>query len=436
MRILFLTNLYPPNVFGGYEKICHKVATALQARGHEVTVLTSSYGKNNGENYGHKVRRELFLFATAGNIYAPFDCPPEQRSKHEITNCHIFETVIDEVKPDILFVWNLFFFNGGLLKAIDNCPLQKTYLLTDNWLIAQLNPQFLGMYFSNKVFSSHPKKRGFIRALRYLANPIARFFVRNSFIMNGHAIFPSRFMRQLYKEAGVRFNASESICYHGVRFPHPPDAARAQRIKLGNSNVVRLLVAGRVVKVKGVHTAIEAIHSIRKRCGERRILLTIVGDTQDQDYYKELERLIDSVGMRDSISFQPAVTEDKLFNLFQEHDIYLFPSLYEPFSLTLILALESGIPTIASNAGGTIEIISDEKTGLLFRAGDYKDLAEKIYSLIMNGKLRARISRSAVDRAANFTFDKMISRIELELRKEIALDKDTRGAYSVNKERG
>ena len=418
MKILFISNLYPPNVFGGYERLCYDVAFALQARGHEVTILTSSYGQNNGEDYGHSVRRELFLFATEGNIYTPFDCTPAQRDEYETSNRNKFEAVVAEVKPDILFVWNLYFFDQGLLKTIERSALPKTYLLTDNWMIAQLNANFIGNYFSQNVFGGLNKNNG-LRTLKQFVRHLLQKFTPGSFVMNGRAIFPSRFMRQLYRDAGFRFQGGDAICYHRVRFLHSPDIIRDSRSELRSHSEVKLLFAGRVVNIKGVHTAIEAVHEVQKHYANKRVLLTIVGDTQDQSYFGELERLIDSLGMRDSILFQPAVAEENLFDLFQQHDIYLFPSLYEPFSLTLILALESGIPTIASDAGGNVEIIHNGKTGLIFRAGDGVDLANKICSLAENGTLRDKISRTAVAHAAEFTFNNMISRIEMDLKKAV-----------------
>lgn len=419
MKILFISNLYPPNVFGGYERLCYEVASVLQERGHEVTVLTSSYGQDNGENYGHVVRRELFLFATEGNIYMPFDCTPVQRAENEAANREKFESVVAEVKPDILFVWNLYFFDQGLLKAIESSELPKTYLLTDNWMIAQLNANFIGEYFTKKVFASPLNQNGEPSTLNRLVRQISQKFTRGSFVMKGQAIFPSRFMRQLYREAGFRFRGGEAICYHGVRFLHSPEVKRSQRRELIKASEVKLLFAGRVVNIKGVHTAIEAVHGVLKRYKEIRVTLTIVGDTQDQGYCGDLEKLIDSLGVRASIVFQPAVAEDRLFDLFQDHDIYLFPSLYEPFSLTLILALESGIPTIASDAGGNVEIVHNGKTGLTFRAGDSGDLAIKICSLITNGGLREKVSQTAVTYAADFTFDSMITNIEKGLQKGI-----------------
>lgn len=419
MKILFLSNLYPPNVFGGYERLCYEVASALQARGHEVTVLTSSYGQSNGDNYGHSVRRELFLFATEGNIYTPFDCTPSQRAEYETSNCEKFEAVVAEVEPDVIFVWNLYFFDQCLLEAVENSALPKTYLLTDNWMIAQLNPNFIGAYFTKKVFAGSLKENGGLRALKQVARQMIQRLTRGSFSMNGRAIFPSQFMRDLYRDAGFRFKGGDAICYHGVKFLHSPAANRSPRNELRTASEVKLLFAGRVVNIKGVHTAIEAVREVQKQYENTRVVLTIVGDTQDQAYLDELGRLIDTLEVRDSILFQPAVAEDKLFDLFQQYDIYLFPSLYEPFSLTLILALESGIPTIASDVGGNVEIVHDSKTGLIFRAGDSVDLANKIHFLVANGRLREEVSQAAIVKAADFTFDTMISMIEKDLLKAI-----------------
>ena len=44
MRVLFVSNLYPPNVVGGYERLCFEVASAFASRGHEVHVLASGHG--------------------------------------------------------------------------------------------------------------------------------------------------------------------------------------------------------------------------------------------------------------------------------------------------------------------------------------------------------------------------------------------------------
>jgi glycogen synthase len=98
--------------------------------------------------------------------------------------------------------------------------------------------------------------------------------------------------------------------------------------------------------------------------------------------------------------------------LFNGHDIYLFPSLYEPFSLTLIHALSFGIPTIASDIGGNVEIVRDRESGLLFKKGDSADLAAVVRFLATDGALRARLADGGRCSAARFTFEQMIAAME------------------------
>ncbi|NCC66085.1 MAG: glycosyltransferase, partial [Spirochaetia bacterium] len=49
MRILIISNLYPPHVLGGYEILCHQVVSYLLDRGHQVHVLTSDHGQASSE---------------------------------------------------------------------------------------------------------------------------------------------------------------------------------------------------------------------------------------------------------------------------------------------------------------------------------------------------------------------------------------------------
>ena len=79
MNILFLSNFYPPNVFGGYERLCFDVAVGLADKGHKITVLTSNYGEFSQENYNHCVSRKLEIFATKDDIYKPFEITDEER---------------------------------------------------------------------------------------------------------------------------------------------------------------------------------------------------------------------------------------------------------------------------------------------------------------------------------------------------------------------
>ncbi len=73
MNVLLVTNLYPPNAIGGYERLCASVASGLLARGHSVSVLTSDWGELAPQGDDVAVERSLKLFVSGKSIYEPFN---------------------------------------------------------------------------------------------------------------------------------------------------------------------------------------------------------------------------------------------------------------------------------------------------------------------------------------------------------------------------
>lgn len=217
-------------------------------------------------------------------------------------------------------------------------------------------------------------------------------------------------MKEFYTRAGVTFSCS-TVIYHGVNLSGHGDDQYTDRLSFLNQRELRLLFAGRIVELKGVHTAVKALPAVIRALPELRIKLTLLGAMEDQEYIIRLKEVIRKFDLSAYVEFLPPVKESKLFELFQKYDLYLFPSLYEPFSLTLIHALASGIPTISSDAGGNKEIVRHQETGLLFSKGNSVELSNAIVELARNPKLREFISYSARKTADNYTFERMVDQI-------------------------
>jgi glycosyltransferase involved in cell wall biosynthesis len=414
MKVLAVSNLYPPNVVGGYEVLCFDVMQALAQRGINVSVLCSDYGTAAANFPDHQVHRDLKLLATPGNIYAPFEADSAQRQKINQHNIDTFSDSVTTLQPDLLFVWNLHFFDVSLLKQIEEVNIPVVYLLTDNWFAAFHNPDFIAQYFSTQVYVSAPQAHAKIKQLlhrcRGLFGTIRQRF-RSERPLNGAAIFPSRFMREFYQHAGITF-AHDTIIPHGIKKTAGASQKPTSRSgELCNQRELKLLFAGRIVEIKGVHTIIQALPDIIENLPEYAVTLSVVGDSQDQSYTARLHERIESLNLAGHVEFSPSVSESALVDLFNEHDIYLFPSLYEPFSLTLIHALRAGIPTVASRAGGTPEIVIHNQTGLLFDPADADDLAGHVVSLASDPHLRAQLSLKGSEYAQTFTFERMIEKI-------------------------
>ncbi|MFC0408644.1 glycosyltransferase family 4 protein [Roseomonas elaeocarpi] len=437
MKILFVSNLYPPNVVGGYERLCFEVASAMAEAGHEVTVLTSSFGGKVADYPRQTVLRTLRLMV-GENIYSPWTGTEADRDALNAGNVAALDAALDQARPDVIFAWNLFFLHPVFLGALEATGRPVVMMLTDNWLINMREGQWMGEFFRDHVFGDKPFDpaqpaepapvrpaptgvKAWLRALLHPApSPSHPPPVREPrHRLGASAIFGAEFMRDLHHAAGFRFRR-EVVVHNGVHQSPRPAAEYRDRTSTVQPGELRLLFAGRLVDLKGADTAVDALAQLDRealrRAGIERVRLTLLGDTQDENYLRLLNDRIAASPFAHEIERREPVAHDALFALFQDHDVYLFPSLYEPFSLTLIHALAEGIPTIASRAGGNTEIVRDNETGLLFRKGDAADLARAINRMGADGALRQRLMLRGQAVAAEFTFARMIGQMEEALR--------------------
>jgi len=131
MRILFVSNLYPPHYLGGYELGCHDVAQGLSAKGHDVRVLTSTYGVNAPESDG-QVYRWLEL---------DLNWKPEPLRQHairllrkEVRNQKAFRRLIKELQPHIVYIFNLTHVSVSIAQIAEQSGLPVFYFVSDKWL--------------------------------------------------------------------------------------------------------------------------------------------------------------------------------------------------------------------------------------------------------------------------------------------------------------
>ncbi|HKP11994.1 MAG TPA: glycosyl transferase family 1, partial [Blastocatellia bacterium] len=103
MRILVVSNFYPPHFIGGYELGCRDIVDALRSRGHDVRVLTSTHGVDRPEHSGHVCR---WLETDLGlKINDPAADWPGVISKEKI-NRRAFDHLCQSFTPDVIYVWN------------------------------------------------------------------------------------------------------------------------------------------------------------------------------------------------------------------------------------------------------------------------------------------------------------------------------------------
>ncbi len=99
--------------------------------------------------------------------------------------------------------------------------------------------------------------------------------------------------------------------------------------------------------------------------------------------------------------------------LFFAFDIFVLLSHFEGMPITILEAMFAGLPIVASNVGGTVELIENEKGGFLVRNNYFSEIKEAIEHLIKNPQIRKQMGDYNIAKAkANFILDKMVSQYE------------------------
>ncbi|MCG3197382.1 MAG: D-inositol-3-phosphate glycosyltransferase [bacterium] len=102
--------------------------------------------------------------------------------------------------------------------------------------------------------------------------------------------------------------------------------------------------------------------------------------------------------------------QEELADLYREMDIVVAPSIWiEPFGITALEGMATGLPVVASNLGGLARSVLDGETGFLVRPNDPGELAAQMLRLIHDADLRARMGKAGRDRVlAEFTWDSIL----------------------------
>jgi len=108
---------------------------------------------------------------------------------------------------------------------------------------------------------------------------------------------------------------------------------------------------------------------------------------------RELKVLSRELGLDRCVTFPGAVSDHRA--VFSAMDIFVAPSTEEDSSLTILEAMASGLPVVATSVGSTYQVVQDEKTGCLVRPGVVQALADAILVLLRDRSRRAELGQRA-----------------------------------------
>ncbi len=205
-----------------------------------------------------------------------------------------------------------------------------------------------------------------------------------------------------------RFNAGQiqartgllpQVHYNGVdpeRFrPRPRDAGLAARLSIGPEHFV-ILSAVRLVGWKGIQVGIDAMKALSDA---RRCRYLIVGDG---DYRGQLEAQIKTLGLGDCVTIAGSAPRADIPRYYSLADAALFPSIGDDaFPNSVVEAMASGVPVIATRSGGIPEAVEEGVTGLFVPFRDPDAIAQALDSLAQDPDRRRSMGDAARARAVS-----------------------------------
>ena len=162
-----------------------------------------------------------------------------------------------------------------------------------------------------------------------------------------------------------------------------------------------VLYLGRLKRYKRVDLIISAFAQVKKHVPQARLIIAGKGDARPR-----LEAQIQQLSLQDSVQLTGFVTDQEKRDLFRRSWIHLLTSPKEGWGITNIEAAACGTPTIASRSPGLKDSVEDGRTGFLVPHGDVNALAARIQEVLGNATLREQLSQQAVMFAQRFTWER------------------------------
>lgn len=360
MKIVFLSDDFPPQSFGGAGISTYDLAIGMKHAGHDVSVITTCRQKSEE---GESEYNGLKIFKIHSNY------PSKWRWYISLYNPHVvrkIEEILKKIRPDIVHVNNVHFY-----LSYHSIKIAKKYSGGVVWTsrdvmafnFAKLQTK---QYLEN--FDYHTTWRDHFAQAKKRWNPFRNFFIKKYL----------RCADQLFAVSDALKEALDKNGIHNVYVVHSGANLSEWQISDNETNAFKekynlkdkkvILFGGRLSGAKGSKEVIEVMSQVRKAL-PHAVLLVAASET-----LPNTEVPIISTGWINRHDMKAA---------YASADVVLLPSIcFDSFPRIVLEAMAMGRPVIATHYGGAKEIVQDGITGYIVDPFNTKDMANKIVDLL------------------------------------------------------
>ena len=381
LKILFTIECYPPIVSGSGIST-KRIATGLASRGHQIAVACP------GKGFGLEktIENSVIVYRLSSIpvlLYKEYYFSPFAKK--------YMDDIFDDFEPDIVHVEDHFFVSTAAIAEAKkrNIPV----IGTNHFHPGNLLPHF--------------KIKKDLAIYKVLERMFWDSFIKvfNRLIL---VTVPSYSAARIIKEAGVS-RPPIYIISNGINLDsymaNQVDCDIINKYRIDKSKVI-LISVSRLEKEKRVDLLIRALSLIKEKADFQYL---VVGNGKEKI---NLEKIAEASTIYNKTFFTGQITDYELSQLYKLSDIFLTASEIELQGISIMEAMASGLPVVASNSMAIPELVSNGINGYLFEPGNIREASDKILLLINDIDLRKKMGENSINLIKKHDFKNTLDEFE------------------------
>jgi len=377
MKIVQITARFFPHL-GGVESYVYDLSRKLVENGHDVTVYTSDWPAIRQEH--------LPRFSTFGKINVV-----RFRSVQVLPGLpptlvfpSLVNTLLKDRETDVIHVHNYGYFpaySASFGRLINGIPL------------------ILSAHTTSKVSVG-------IFARRFYNKTLGKMTVK----MADHIICSTEDEKDYLISVGAD-PLRTSIIPNGVdveRFT-VGSTSFSFRKKFDVSGKI-VLAVGRLSKEKGLDYLLKAASKVKNDMPKTRVNFVLVGP--DYGVEAKLSSQAQSLGIEGNVLFVGPLRDAELTSAYLESDVYVLPSLFESFGMTLLEAMAAGKPIVASRYSAAPDLLRNGAKGYMINPYRPEEMAKALETLLTDSQLADRMGRINRSIVTQYSWNHIAEKIE------------------------
>jgi L-malate glycosyltransferase len=358
MKVLILNYEYPP-LGGGAATATYNLLQQLKDKDDiEVILLTSSVGEYEEENLGENVRVIKFDIDKEGNL-------------HNQSNRDLLKY------SSKAFKW--------MLKNRKDYDLIHAFFGIPSGFLAMLigKPYIVSLRGSDVPFYS----KKYEKLDKYIFQHLSKLIWKRAkcVVANSEGLRDLAYETYNKKDIGVIYNGVDTDMFK----PKEKD------------DEFTIVSTSRLTERKGLNYLIEAFGEFQN--GKENVRLIFYGDG---DQREELEDMVEELDIKDKVEFKGEASREDISKNISKCHLFVLPSKNEGMSNSLLEAMASGLAIIATDVGGTKELV-DSKNGFVVKKEDSREIKEGLERLYNDRELLIRMGKESRRKAEGMSWGNM-----------------------------